>query len=144
MNTNYPMATIHTQRHLMIQRAVTQRPDALLEVTVSLWERLASELISIIGEGGFQSLYSRSVHVSSASFPWLVLSHPWQRTDARFADLKISFEGRDFTEASEASITLLITFIDILALLIGELLTTSILQSAWGDDALDTAVKEFQ
>lgn len=123
-----------------------QRPEAMLDVTISLWERLASELISIIGEGGFQSLYSRSVHITRVTFPWIVPSHPWQRTDSRFEDLKISFERQDFTEvseASEASITLLITFIDILALLIGELLTTSILGSAWGDDAL-IAGKELQ
>jgi hypothetical protein len=128
----------------MIRRAVTRRPEAILDVTVNLWERLASELISIIGEGGFQSLYSRSMHLTSATFPWLVLSHPWQRADSRFADLKISLEGRDFPEASEASITLLITFIDILALLIGEHLTTSMLRSAWGDDASDIAEKELR
>ncbi|PUA18910.1 hypothetical protein C7W93_03060 [Glaciimonas sp. PCH181] len=120
-----------------------QRPEAVLETTVYLWERLASELTSIIGEGGFQSLYSRSVHLTSASFPWMVLSHPWQRTDSRFVDLKVSFEDRSFTETSEASIALLVTFIDILAVLIGELLTTSILRSAWGDDALDIAGKEL-
>jgi len=127
----------------MIKSAVTQRPEAILSVTVNLWERLASELISIIGEGGFQSLYSRSVHLTSASFPWIVHSHPWQRTDSQFENLKISFEGRDFSETSAASIALLVTFIDILAILIGELLTTSILRSAWGDDALDIAGKEL-
>lgn len=137
------MATINIQRQEMIRRAVTQRPDAVLEVTVHLWERLAYELISIIGEGGFQSLYSRSVLLTSAAFPWMVLSHPWQRTDSRFEDLKIGFEGKDVTQTSEASVTLLTTFIDILAVLIGELLTTSILRSAWGDDALGTAAKEI-
>jgi hypothetical protein len=138
------MATIDTQRHQAIRRAVTRRPEAVLDVTIVLWERLASELISIIGEGGFQSLYARSVLLASATFPWMVHTHPWQRTDSRFSDLKISFDGRDFTEISEASIALLITFIDILALLIGELLTTRILRSAWGDDALDMAGKELR
>lgn len=128
----------------MIQRAILRRPDAVLEVSVALWERLAIELVAIIGEGGFQSLYSRSVHLTSAAFPWMVCSHPWQRTDARFADLKIGFEGRDSAQACEASIALMTTFIDILAVLIGELLTTSILRSAWGDDALDIAAKELR
>lgn len=120
-----------------------QRPESILEVTINLWERLASELISIIGEGGFQSLYSRSVHLTNVTFPWLVLRHPLQQTDSRFTGLKMSLEGRDIKEASEASITLLITFIDILAMLIGEQLTTSILCSAWDDDAFDIALKEF-
>lgn len=113
-----------------------------MDVTIDLWEKLAFELISIIGEGGFQSLYSRSIHLAGTTFPWITLGHPEQRADSRFADLKINLEGRDLTQASEASITLLITFIDILILLIGDLLTTSILRSAWGDDALDTDVKE--
>ena len=138
------MATIDAQRHQMIRRAVLQRPEAILDVTIDLWGRLASELVSIIGEGGFQSLYSRSIHLTSATFPWMERNLPSQKTDSRFAGLKMSLEGRDFTEAGEGSITLLITFIDILTMLIGELLTTSILRSAWGDDALNIAVKELQ
>lgn len=138
------MATIDAQRHQIIRMAVLQRPEAMLDVTIGLWGRLAADLISIIGEGGFQSLYARSVHLTSVSFPWLALNHPSQPTDSRFAGLRTSLEGRDFTEASEASIALLTTFIDILTLLIGELLTTSILRSAWGDAAFDTAAKELQ
>jgi hypothetical protein len=123
----------------MIKRAVMQRPEAITDVTIDLWERLAASLISIIGEGGFQSLYSRSVYLTSATFPWMAPNPPTQKINLGFADLKMSLEGRDSTEASEASIALLCTFIDILTLLIGEFLTTSILRTAWGDDALDTA-----
>lgn len=121
-----------------------QRPEEFLDVTIHLWERLARDLVTLIGEGGFQSLYSRSVHVTGRTFPWLVLNSPSMQVDFRFTGLKKSFEERDFTEASEASIALLSFFIDILSSLIGELLTTSILRSAWGDDALDIAVKEQQ
>lgn len=128
----------------MIKRAVMQRPEAMLDVSIDLWERLAAKLILIIGEGGFQSLYSRSVHVTGAAFPWLAPSHPRHQTDSRFTGLKISLGGRDIQEAREASIALLNTFIDILALLIGELLTTSILHAAWGDEALDMAAKELR
>ncbi len=74
----------------------------------------------------------------------MVHSHSQPKAASRFENLKISFEGRDFAEASEASIALLIIFIDILASLIGELLTSSILQSAWGDDVLDIAIKELR
>lgn len=121
-----------------------RRPEAVPDMSVQLWEQLAKELILLIGEGGFQSLYERSVHLAKGAFPWLVASGPSQPGDPRFTSLKISLAGRDRTEASEASIALLITFIDILASLIGELLTTSILRSAWGDDASDSAVKEIQ
>lgn len=126
----------------MIRRAVLQKPEAVVDITIGLWEKLASELISIIGEGGFQSMYSRSLHLVSANFPWMEQSRPWQRTDKDFQGLRSSLKDRDLNEISEASIALLAIFIDILATLIGELLTTSILCAAWGDDALDIAGKE--
>lgn len=129
------MATDKAQRHQMVRRLVMQRPEALIEVTLHLWERLASELSIIIGEGGFQSLYARSLHVISVQFPWITETH-LQQTDSRFTDLIINLEAHEMKEASEASIALLTTFIDILTTLIGELLTTGLLQSAWGDDAL--------
>lgn len=121
-----------------------QRPDAILEVTISLWKRLAFELVSIIGEGGFQSLYSRSTHLTSLTYPWVALSQVIRPTDTGFSDLQIFFKGQDSTQASDASIALLVTFIDILIDLIGEHLTTSILRSAWGSDAVDIAVKELR
>jgi len=48
-----------------------------------------------------------------------------------FADLKKFLAAQDATNSGEASAALLITFIDILALLIGELLTSIILRLAW-------------
>jgi hypothetical protein len=137
------MTTLSVKHQKMIRRALLQWPDAIPDGTVDLWERLAFVLVSIIGEGGFQSLYSRSVHLANAKFPWLQPSLPSQPADSRFSSLKASLEGQDSTVASEASVALLITFIDILTLLIGEQLTTSILRSAWGDDAVAMAEKEF-
>jgi hypothetical protein len=126
----------------MIRKAVMQRPEAFIDVTIHLWERLASELSTIIGDGGFHSLYMRSVYVNSVQFPWLTQTHQQQQTDSRFNDLIINLEAHDVNEASEASIALLTTFIDILTTLIGDPLIIGLLQSAWGDDALDIAIKE--
>lgn len=138
------MAILDAQRHHMIRQAVLQRPEAIGEVTVDLWSRLAAQLISIIGEGGFQSLYSRSVHLTRVTFPWIAEVGQAGSAETRFASLQQSLDGRDFAEASEASILLLITLIDILTVLIGELLTSSILSSAWDHDAIDKDGKEFQ
>lgn len=75
-----------------------QRPEAIADASTYLWERPASELISIIGEGGFQSLYSRSIHLCSVAYPWMTLDHPLPleipQNTSRFAGLKISLEGR--------------------------------------------------
>ncbi|MGZ3158602.1 MAG: hypothetical protein ACXU7D_00060 [Burkholderiaceae bacterium] len=138
------MATINIQRNKMIRQAVMQRPEAVVDTSIQLWERLATELITIIGEGGFQSLYARSLHLTSATYPWILPTHPWQQSESRFTGLHNSLASRDAAQAGDASIALLITFIDILATLIGEFLTTNMLHAAWGDDALDTAAKELQ
>lgn len=120
-----------------------QRPEAVVETSTQLWEKLARELVSIIGEGGFQSLYKRSLHLTSATFPWVTADSTSPKSSDGFASLKKCLAEQDAATAGEASAALLITFIDILALLIGEHLTSSILCLAWGDDALDTVVKEL-
>jgi hypothetical protein len=135
------MESIIDQRHHIVEKAVMQRPDAVVEMTILLWERLAFELSSIIGDEGFQSLYARSCNLNKITFPWLLLDHDSETSHTRFAGLKIALESRDITEASTASKTLLITFVDILALLIGDQLTASILLSAWNDNALNIVEK---
>lgn len=120
-----------------------QRPEAIVDVSIHLWGRLAHELVSIIGEGGFQSLYKRSLHLTVATFPWMASCSSSIPNGSGFTELKECLAAQDSNNAGEASTALLITFIDILALLIGELLTSSILRLAWGDDALDTVVKEL-
>lgn len=138
------MGSIIDQRHDIVDKAVMQRPDALVDVTILLWERLAVELISIIGEEGFQSLYARSGHLIIVTYPWLLLDHGSQSSDSRFAGLQMILESRTNNEISAASKALLITFVDILALLIGDLLTASILRSAWINETFNKVVKGIQ
>lgn len=120
-----------------------RRPDAVVDVSLLLWEQLARDLSSIIGERGFHSLYKRSLLLTIARFPWLEVAGLTSPNVSNFADLKLCLAAQDPAHAGEASSALLITFIDILAVLIGELLTSSILRSAWGDDAMNTVMKEL-
>lgn len=120
-----------------------QRPEAIVDVSILLWEKLARELVSIIGEGGFQSLYKRSLHLTTPAFPWMTSCSSLVPNGSGLEELRNCLAAQNSTTAGEASTALLITFIDILALLIGEHLTSSILRMAWGDDALDIVVKEL-
>jgi hypothetical protein len=129
---------METSWNSLISRAILQRPEALVDVTVSLWEKLAVELVSLIGDGGFQSIYLRSGMLAAKRYPWIVLDSSLEQTDLQFAGLRRSLESRDLTEAGEASIALLSTFLDILTSLIGELLMTNLLHSAWGDDVFNS------
>lgn len=138
------MATTNIERNEMIRQAVMRRPENFLNVTVHLWERLATELISLIGENGFQSLYVRSVHLTRATYPWIVEGNPTQRSEKRFTGLQNSLAKYDLEVASAANILLLTTLVDIIALLIGDLLMTRILCTVWTNEAHDSAGKELQ
>jgi hypothetical protein len=136
------MTTGDRLQRQMISGLLSQSPEAVGDVTIRLWESMAAELIPLIGKDGFTILYVRSLHLTRASFPWVATGHPAQSTDSNFTPLRLSFEGRSFAEAGEASKALLATFTDILAVLIGEPLTTGILHAAWGDGASATNSKE--
>ena len=122
-------------RHQMVESLTAPHPQYIADTAVMLWEQMARKIISIVGEGGFNSLYARSVFLSQASFPWLADCPLSAQSDQRFAELKKCFGAQAPAQACAANSLLLITFTDILASLIGEALTTSILRSAWGNDA---------
>lgn len=131
------METNHVPRHQFIQRLALSRPAEIsADVAIKLWEQLASQLIQIIGEIGFTTLYARSLFLTAASIPWPARDSG--QTEYRFQELKTSLEGQSPAQASEANSLLLITFTDILASLIGEDLTTSILHLSWGNGDADS------
>ncbi len=130
-------------RHQIIKNLITQSNEDAADVAVKLWKKIAIQIISIIGEGGFNSLYVRSVFLTQSKFPWILDGSPSSETDYRFEELKKCLDGQEPAIACEASCLLLITFTDILATLIGEHLTASIFRSVWFDEALDNLVKEL-
>ena len=138
------MDTSDLLRHQLIKSLTAQHTENVADDAVDLWEQMAAQIVSIVGEGGFNSLYARSVFLTRTTFPWLAAGALSPQADERFAGLKTSLEGQTPAEASAANSLLLLTFTDILAALIGEQLTTRILRSAWGDDASDRAGKEFE
>lgn len=125
--------------HPLIDRAMLQLQHA--DSGLSLWHALAIELSSIIGAQGFESLYSRSLQRANALFPCLT-PHPPQTMDAALELLGADLSTRDLSEAREANAALLSIFANTLIVLIGELLTTSILRQAWGDDVVNHAGTE--
>lgn len=126
------MQTSHLLRHQMIIGLAEPDAEKMVDAAIERWEQMASQIISIIGEGGFNSLSERSVILTQATFPWLLSNALQSSADHRFIALKASLEGQTASLAIEANRQLLITFTDILASLIGEQLTTRILRSAWG------------
>jgi len=138
------METDNLLRHQIIKSLMAQHPEKVADAAINIWEQMATKIISIVGEGGFNSLYARSVFLAQRTFPWLAASPLPPQTSHRFAELKTSLAEQMPAQASAANSLLLITFTDIMASLIGDQLTTSILRSAWGNDASDWADKEFK
>ncbi|MFU8789213.1 MAG: hypothetical protein ACNA7G_09285 [Methylobacter sp.] len=138
------MATSNLLRHQIIKSLTAPHTEKVADAAINLWTQMAIQLVSIVGEGGFESLYARSVFLTQSTYPWLSAGSASSPPHQRFALLKTSLEQQTPAQASEANHLLLITFTDILVSLIGEQLTTSILRSAWGDDASDKSGKEFK
>src|SRR6185437_2277216 len=134
------MATSNLLRHQLIKRLTASPGGSVADASIILWEKMAVQMISIVGEEGFDSLFARSLFLSQSSFPWL--ANPLPKAEHRFAELKESLAGQAPAHAREANSLLLITFTDILASLIGESLTTRILHLAWDNDISTRIGKE--
>ncbi|UQV45304.1 hypothetical protein KIV45_27160 [Janthinobacterium lividum] len=135
------MATVHEKRQRRIEYALLRDPGAVVNVSIRLWEQLATELNQIIGERGVESMYARSLHQIHKQFSWLS-PHPPQALAAAMTALRASLQAQAVAVACEASTAMLMHFINTLILLIGELLTNSILLKAWGDDVVNNAGTE--
>ena len=61
-------------RHQKIKNLMAQHTEKVADATINLWEQMATQIISIVGEGGFNSLYARSVFLTQSTFPWLAAS----------------------------------------------------------------------
>jgi hypothetical protein len=124
-------------RHQIIENLLPQQADNAVDIAITQWELMATQIVLIIGEGGFSALYLRSLHLAQATFPWLpsTSNSLSLQGDARFEHLKTSLEGQSPELVSAANHLLLVTLTDILASLLGEALTIRILNSAWSNPA---------
>lgn len=126
------MATGDDSPRAIIGRALSYDPNAIVNSSIELLELCSHALRGVIGDEGFETLLFRSVHRVTLDFPWLELDPRAWPPEPGFALLRRCFEGQDIAQASLASNLLFNTLIDILTLLIGDHLTTLILQSALG------------
>ena len=129
------MDTSQLLRQQVSESLAAHQTEKISDGAIVLWERMATQIISLVGEDGFNSLYARSVFLIQADFPWLGASLMTSQAGPRFAELKKILARHAPEQASKANELLLQTFTSILASLIGDELTIRILRSAWGDDA---------
>lgn len=65
------METNGLLRQQIIKSLMAQYPEKGADAAISLWEQMSIRIISVVGEGGFNSLYMRSLFLARSTFPWL-------------------------------------------------------------------------
>ena len=127
------MDTFRLQRQQSIESLSLEKQDGFSDAAIGLWERVAAQIIALVGETGFDSLYARSVFLAQPTFPWLTEPTQPPPEGHRFANLRTNLEGKPPELASAANRLLLIILTDTLASLIGEALIERVLASVWGN-----------
>lgn len=123
------MKTTERPRRQIMEAALMRHPQAVVQNTIRLWERLAPELISIIGERGFNPLYAKSVRLACMQYPWLGQeATTFAGNNERFVALEERLQAQGIMRAGLASMALFNIFLNELASLIGEGLTTHLLR----------------
>lgn len=133
------MQTSKPLRQQLIESLMQQHKENIADAAVLVWEQMAAQIILLVGECGFQSLYTRSIYLTQPAYPWLEdnvtpcldsdIAPPSPQAQHHFSGLKRSFEGKSPAQAGAANSLLLLNFTDVLTSLIGEALTISILRS---------------
>ena len=128
--------------HQVIAVLVGRTPGTIDDVVHHLWGNLSQQLSALIGHEGCNALFDRSLHMTSAQFPWLTSHNAPFGERVPLEVLKSALQPRDSDESARAVILLLSTFTGLLCMLIGQNLTTNILRTAWGD-AFEEALREI-
>jgi hypothetical protein len=114
---------------------------AIAAATVRALRLLLAELEPLVGERAVLALYSRSLHLTRSTLPWLNATQHAAQAEALNA-LHDKLAARAPLEAREAGQALLLAFAGLLISLIGEPLTDRLLLSAWGGPAPGEPVQE--
>jgi hypothetical protein len=108
-------------------------PDALAiaKATSETWLLMSAQLTPVIGGNGVDAILKRSLHLTGIVFPWLSSSDEEMDNDSLPIRIGMRLAGREPVAAAQASSSLLITFTELLATLIGNPLTKRLLAPVW-------------
>jgi hypothetical protein len=101
------------------------------QAIASVWQEIAEALCPVIGRGGLDALYRRSLHLTVRAYPWLATTKGEEETVMDLIQLKAVLARQDSANAAAGGGALLQTFYDLLTGVIGPSLTARLLRSAW-------------
>jgi hypothetical protein len=138
------METTERPWRQIMEAALMRHPQAVVHNTIRLWKQLAPKLISIIGERGFNPLYARSVRLACIQYLWLAQeTTTFADSNERFSALQERLQAQDIMRAGLASMALFNIFLNELASLIGEGLTTHLLRLTLSQQTFAIPSKDF-
>jgi hypothetical protein len=130
-------------RRMLVREAGTRADaSAIAAAARRLHERLAQQLVPLIGDAGVAAICARSLHLVQRRFPGLAPDRAADQGEGPFTRVQLSLEHQESTVAIEAAVAVLTTVGELLASFIGESLTTRLLREAWPDDFAGDTTEE--
>lgn len=130
-----PATVSEFARQVMAKRAGPNAGATVLAVAGRTYEELAEVAAPLIGQAGLEALMSRAVHLARRQYPWLDFdgAEPPAHDEDAFAQVARRLEQAEAGAAVEAAGAVFGLAAGLLATLIGEALTASLLYRAWPD-----------
>ncbi|MDP9132020.1 MAG: hypothetical protein M3M98_02655 [Nitrospirota bacterium] len=127
-----PVSTVReaTYRFLTRELGTRRDPEELASAAVAIYEALLKILSPLLGNVGSQALFRRSLNLTKGTFPCYEEART-AKDDALLEAVSACLRQQQPDIAREASVALLIAFVELLATFIGERLTRQLLQEAW-------------
>lgn len=111
------------------QQAEVSDAAQIADLSVSTWRAVDAALSPVIGQRGVAALYKRSLYLTRADHPCLSAVYEGELGPGEFAGLHTALSAQSNADAAAANGALLQAFHDLLANLIGALLTRQLLRS---------------
>lgn len=114
--------------------------DALAGASARLLDRLTQRLSEVIGPAGVETIFLRAVKLRTSEFAFLEARIvPPERGASLTEPLRACLREQEPQTIQEVSVILFATFAGLLATVIGDRLTWSVLQQIWPDTLLPDA-----
>lgn len=105
-----------------------ENPEHILDLIVVSWKEIDQVLRPIIGKGGIEALFHRSVEITAQAHPWLTAASTNAQSTIDFGVLRYVLSKENISNFAGASDTLLLHFYYLLTNLIGLSLTDRLLR----------------
>jgi DNA-binding GntR family transcriptional regulator len=105
--------------------------EQVADAIVAVWQEIDQALHPIIGHRGVAALFSRSLSLTAAAYPWLAIGQPAVPAAIDPSGLRAALMQQAAAEAAAGGNALFHRFHELLASLVGPSLTERLLRSVW-------------